>query len=404
MRQFVLVHFYYADRSSLNLILTMTQFAILSHLKKGFFLSAALALSTPVFAQPSIFTNAIFGTDPGFVSPFTAGQSTNPGITANGISRGPGLIGAPGDDRYNAAGFTTSTTLDPADYFQFALAPTAGNLINFSQFAFTLQINSVGPTSFALRSSLDGFTTDVAATGNVGNPIFASETGQVNTVSLTAPQFQNVGVPVTFRLYGFAANGNGAQLSVNDFAFTGTVSSTPLSNNLLAFDARSGSANVQLSWKTTCSSDARSFTVEKSVNGKDFAAIGAVDATTHACEDEGRAYTFTAPAEAGRTVYRLAMRDASGYLEYSRSVTLVANGAIASGVTVYPSLATSTLIVRGTDEGAMCHILDLNGRTLQSWKATGGQEAISVNNLAAGAYILVAEGSAGRATQRFWKQ
>lgn len=377
----------------------MKHTALLKPLKKGIFLAAAaLLMGAPVFAQPAIFTNAIFGSNPGFVSPFTAGQSTNIGISSTGISRGSGLIGGPGDDVYNAANFTTSFTPDPTDYFEFTITPNTGNFINFSQFSFTLQRDLLGPTGISLRSSRDGFAGDIGA-------VFATTTGFVNNISLTAAQFQNVNTAITFRIYGYASNGLGAQLSVNDFTFYGAVSSTPLSNNLLAFDARTASSDVQLSWKTTCGSDARSFTVEKSVGGKDFTAVGTIDAGSGACGDEGRAYTMAVPAEAGRTIYRLAMRDASGYLEYSRSVALVTSKASVAGeVSVFPSVATNSVMLRGAQEGDACRIVDLTGRTLQSWKAAGGQEAVSVSQLPAGAYILVAESASGPAAQRFWKQ
>ena len=78
---------------------------------------------------------------------------------------------------------------------------------------YTGQRSGTGPNSFAFRSSLDSYT------ANIGTP---TATGA--TIDLSAAAYQDVGSPITFRLYGYNAGAAAGTFSVNDFTFNGTVS------------------------------------------------------------------------------------------------------------------------------------------------------------------------------------
>jgi len=161
----------------------------------------------------SIFTNPITGTNPNTSNPYTLGQTVNANITVSGIGRSSGITGSNGNDRYNATGWN-SASLDTNDYLEFTLTPNSGYEIDFVSFVYTGQASSTGPTSFAFRSNLDGYTT------NIGTPI---ATG--TTISLAGASYQNLTNSITFRLYGWGASGAGGTFSVNDFTFNGTVNS-----------------------------------------------------------------------------------------------------------------------------------------------------------------------------------
>src|SRR5699024_3711461 len=94
--------------------------------RSGLLLSIALiAIGTELCAQ-SIFSNTITGTSPGLSNPYTSGQTFDAHLTVSGIGRGSGLTGNGANDRYTAVNFTSSSTIDLNDYFEFILTPASG--------------------------------------------------------------------------------------------------------------------------------------------------------------------------------------------------------------------------------------------------------------------------------------
>ncbi|MFA5298756.1 MAG: LamG domain-containing protein, partial [Lutibacter sp.] len=161
----------------------------------------------------SIWTNPITGVNPYTSTPYKIGETFDSNITVSGIDRGAGINGNIANDRYNAKWWGL-TILDETDYFTFTLTPNLGYQINFLSFVYTGQRSDIyGPTSFALRSSLDGFAT------NIGMP-----TAGGTTIDLSNPDYQNISEPIEFRLYAWNASGLSGTFSVNDFTFNGTVS------------------------------------------------------------------------------------------------------------------------------------------------------------------------------------
>ncbi len=164
----------------------------------------------------SIFTNPITGTNPGQTAGFyTTNQSFNINITVSGISKGSGINGNIGSDRYNARGWNSIGT-NPNAYFEFTLTPNSGYKIDFLNFEYTGQASSTGPNSFAFKSSLDNYNT------NIGTPI---ATGSI--IDLSGTEYQNINSAITFRIYGWGASGGSGTFSLNDFTFNGTISALP---------------------------------------------------------------------------------------------------------------------------------------------------------------------------------
>lgn len=163
----------------------------------------------------SIFDNPITGTNPNTNDPYIIGQTVNANIIVSGIGRGIGISGTNAINRYNANGWNT-VSLDNTAYFYFTITPNTGYQISFVSFVYNGQASGTGPTSFAFRSSLDGFVSDI------GTP-----TASGATINLSATLFQNVTTPITFRIYGWGASGGSGTFSINDFTFNGSVSAIP---------------------------------------------------------------------------------------------------------------------------------------------------------------------------------
>jgi hypothetical protein len=159
----------------------------------------------------SIWTNPITAVNPSLSNPFTAGQSVDANISVSGISRGVGITGVAASNRFSATSWNTAV-IDLTAYFEFTLTPTAGCDIDFVSFVYTGQASGTGPTSFAIKSSLDTYT------ANIGTPTAAG-----TTISLAAASYQNVSSAITFRFYGFGASAAAGTFSINDFTFNGTT-------------------------------------------------------------------------------------------------------------------------------------------------------------------------------------
>jgi hypothetical protein len=168
------------------------------------------------FAQ--IWTNPITGTNPGNTSPYTTGQTVTPNVTVGGIVRGSGLSSATGNNRYNAQGYSTSSTFNAAnnEYFEFTITPAAGYEIDFTSFVYTGQASGTGPASFTFRSSIDNYA------AGIGSPI---ATGA--TIVLSAAAYQNRTAATTFRLYGWDSSNTTGTYSIDDFTFNGSVCLRP---------------------------------------------------------------------------------------------------------------------------------------------------------------------------------
>ena len=173
---------------------------------------------TVVAATPvSIFANTITDANPSATNPFTAGQTFNPNITVNGISRGTGLIASSASNRFSASDWTLNASPDANDYFEFSLTPNVGYKIDFSSLVFSHQRSTQGPATYVLKSSADNYT---ASLGTGSTPTTAG------TVTLPLA-LTNISANIKFRLYAYSATGTGGTYSVNDFIFNGNVSYAP---------------------------------------------------------------------------------------------------------------------------------------------------------------------------------
>lgn len=179
-----------------------------------------------IFGQ-SIFNNPITGTNPNTSNPFIAGQTYNSNISVSGIGRGSGVTGTNANDRYNANSWNT-TSIDLDAYFYFTLTPNSGYEIDFVSFVYTSQASGTGPTNFAVRSSVDGYS------ANLGSPAASGA-----TINLSDSYFQDVTSSITFRVYGWNASASGGTYSINDFTFNGVVNLIPVT---ITFDSNGGSA------------------------------------------------------------------------------------------------------------------------------------------------------------------
>ncbi|MFL5764702.1 MAG: T9SS type A sorting domain-containing protein [Bacteroidia bacterium] len=143
-----------------------------------------------------------------------------------------GSTGGLGDTIYA----TMTGMLNTGIYYEVTLTPQAGYTITGDSIKFSFERSSTGVRSYAVRSSLDGFTTNLTAvylppTTNVNvqppNVFFLKKdvvTTQNRNVIVLGPSFANLSAPVTFRFYGWNAEGTGTSgtFSIDNVNFVGS--------------------------------------------------------------------------------------------------------------------------------------------------------------------------------------
>ncbi len=150
-------------------------------------------------------------------------------ITSVSVSN---YLGASGTTNAGAASLIGSLNTASSTYFQFTLTPEAGFNVALTGFSFGSRCTNSGPQAYSLRSSIDGFVSNVASGTLANNSVWIFHTPTV------IPTSSSNG-PITYRLYGH--NGLGttsvgvANWRIDDLNLTlNVVPVAPLSSSATA--------------------------------------------------------------------------------------------------------------------------------------------------------------------------
>ena len=199
--------------------------------------------------------------------------------------------------------------------------------------------------------------------------------------------------------YTFAALTNASSRSITQSPgtltrFTVSNRTNPLPVQLTAFTAQlEGAASVRLRWRTASEVNNAGFAVERSLDGRSFADVGALPGAGNSTVPLD--YTLLdsrLPAGATLLYYRLRQTDLDGTRTYS-PVRTVALSAEAAGFVVYPTRVpagqAATYLYTGPAGPATLQVYDVVGRLVQTLAADGrAQGEVPLRGLAAGAYFL----------------
>lgn len=178
-----------------------------------------LALAAPLAAraqQPTTVVRYTFNSLDGNAATVAPGASASLFVRdAADTTVYDNTAGNPAPDA-NSNDWSTGTMLDPALFYTFTLTPSAGgtswNALSFDAARFDAQGINDGPASFAVRSSLDGFTATLAS-GAIGTAF--------STVSV--PLNVTTNNPVEYRVYGYNAGTTQGLFQIDNVALTNAV-------------------------------------------------------------------------------------------------------------------------------------------------------------------------------------
>ncbi|RZJ33111.1 MAG: T9SS type A sorting domain-containing protein [Flavobacterium sp.] len=152
------------------------------------------------------------------------------------------LGGVNGSDTYT----DLTGAIDLNTYFSVTITPNANYSFDLSQLSFRTQRSGTGIRTYAVRSSIDGYSSNLPATVVPDNAEIAVQPGNIffrthdltttgqNGSTVTFNNFTNITSPVTLRFYGWNAEAAGGTFSIDDVTITGVVNSLGVNHNDIA--------------------------------------------------------------------------------------------------------------------------------------------------------------------------
>jgi hypothetical protein len=181
--------------------------------------------------------------------------------------------------------------------------------------------------------------------------------------------------------------------STESLSFAAIASTLPL--RLLSFTAQATGDNVTLNWETANAVNVKSFAIERSADGINFAIVGSVSFSSFTAD-----YHFTdvnVPASNKTYYYRLNTIDNDGNYDYSPILAISLDGASLQ-MSVSPNPFTNLLMLaihlESNESSLSIKLLTIRGAVIAEQEFTGLTEGFQSmrlhvpGNLSAGVYIL----------------
>ena len=317
----------------------------------------------------SIFANEIIGAVSFLDNPYTTGQTFEQNISVRGIGRGSAVSGENAFGRYSANSWPIS--FNENAYFEFTITPILGYSISCDRLVYSGTASSSGPTMFALRSSLDGFSENIA--------IYSTTSANID---LLIPNLQKITTAITFRLYGWAAASVFGSFGINNFSFDGAV---VLPVELLHFDTKISGKQVFISWSTASERNNDYFSIERSSDGFQFDEIAKVHSNGNSQGIRSYEFLDTKPFF-GTNYYRIMQTDFDGKYSYSEIRSVRMSGI--RNVTVTPRTTDGRLQVNTELEDYSIAVYNAAGQEVKMFIALSSDQYLHIDELKAGLYFL----------------
>jgi hypothetical protein len=344
------------------------------------------------------FNNVLTGTG-------TANNTVGSAVLGSGITTGA----FNGGTVYFGEGLWPAGAINLTDYLEFSLTPNIGRLLNITVLTMEIRRSTTGtpvgsgPNNWSLRSSLDGFATDITSGVLTTNSVPAT------TVTLPV-SFLNLSSTVTFRLYGYNAtvtSGGLDRFVYDNITATGSIILPTL---IEGFHARQLSNEaVQLGWTLNGDEPLTSIAVEKSFNGSDFNIIKNILPVDNVASQQYGFVDESGAAGNANTWYRIKLINATATVSYSAIQQVSFETINTFSVRPLPVSKGSTLTVRvQADKSANYRfsLYNMNGTMLKTTLTalTDGSQLVNLGNAPSqsGLYILIAEKDGTKISSKVW--
>lgn len=340
------------------------------------------------------------------------GSTSGTGGTYNTVSAADFSAAIPsraynGGTVYFGEGGWPSGALDPTTYLEFTITPNTGYQLDISSVVLTMRRSTTGtaagsgPTSWSLRSSVDGYTSDLGSN--------SLTTGMQNFTVTLGSSFLMRPTGVTFRLYGYNANvttGGLSRLVMDNVTINGIGSVLPLTfTGVQAL--RNNDKTISLKWQMCNVGEGNVFNVERSLNGTDFTTLNRFTQMERQLTGSYQYNDNQAPGNAPAVYYRIKINEPSGWTYFSWLVKVnnhtakqvLVNNACFTGQSLITSLQVPE---RGSYTLA---VLAMNGAELQHQplELDAGVHVITtaLQALPHGTYVVRLAGKEGASSKKF---
>lgn len=325
------------------------------------------------------------------------------------ISAGPGVSSTSfngGSEWYGQNGFPAGGSPNATAYLQFTITPNSGYEINIASVVLRIRRSNTGspagsgPTQWCLRSSLDGYATNLSA--GTMNHNYANY-----SVPLTG--FSMLPGAVTFRLYGYGvtvSSGGNSRFVLDNISIVGSLFVLPL--QLLAPEAGAEeNGDIKISWKADDVTAGTKFSLQRSTDGSSFTSLYT---TTENNNRVSQRYTFTdntIPGSIQKIYYRVEAGEPNGIKQLSRVVAVKRKISL--------QLNIEKIAVRGSLMQAIVQTSFRGNYTIAVYSSSGilwhrqqllldaGSQSVPVflHKLSKGMYVLSVSGNNGVVSRPF---
>jgi hypothetical protein len=211
--------------------------------------------------------------------------------------------------------------LSATHYLEFRLTPGIGYALNILSLVLRMRHSNTGssggsgPTRFTVRSSLDGYTADIAS-GNLTG-------AYANFTVVPGAAFSNLPVAVTFRVYGHTAvlyTGGNNRLVFDDIAVNAIGIILPMT--LQSFTGQNTPQGVILKYLVNNNVAGTRYTVEQSTDGSDYHVINSKLENEIKEKIQFEFVDRTLPVDAVEARYRLRITGSNGDTKLSPVVSI----------------------------------------------------------------------------------
>lgn len=347
-------------------------------------LPAMIAL--PCFSQTIAswtFTSTIAGTGGTYntvsVADFSAGIPTKVFNTSS--------------EYYGENGWPTGA-LNTGAYVEFSISPNTGYQLDLSSVILRFRRSNTGspagsgPTSWSLRSSIDGFAADITSNSLV-------HTHNNYTVTLGSA-FLNVYTTITFRLYGYnvtVGSGGLSRLVLDNISIQGIGEVLPVT--LTGIQAlRNNDKSISVKWQASNVPEGTVFNVQRSTNGVDYSSLNSFTENEYKLASSYSYIDGHVPVVSQKLYYRIKGTEPSGRIFLSPVVT-ISNEGSTQALIDYASIEGQSLItsLQVPEKGMYrVSVLSMNGAVLQqrSIELDAGVHVFTLplNAMAHGTYVV----------------
>ncbi len=274
-----------------------------------------------------------------------------------------------GENGWPAGGINLTTYLD------FTLTPVSGHALHLLSVHLRMRRSNTGssggsgPTAWALRSSVDGYTTDIASGALIST--------HVTFNIILSAAYSNLSTAVNFRIYGYTtvvSSGGLSRFVYDNVEVRG--SDIILPEKISSLKALPAKDHNRISFTSGEGAGDKEYLLQRSINTRDFQTIHRFiriqDNVSNYVYDDREAET------AHRDLYyRLAILRTNGSIDYSQ-VVVVRRPAGPKELTL--AKEGKELIIRSGEPGPYyLRVTDVSGNALLHRLLSGGENAWSVS-------------------------